>query len=195
MSSKVQNKKRPAPEGAQKSSHKSAKFNKSTGPRKSDVHHKSAAVKPKSGRDVEEDAPKRKRPITSNDAAEVEDVEDDEYQDDHMEVDQVEDDAGASTSQAPLEKRPRMTKAERQALHAAQPHRTALLPSHPLLQDTLLPLWEKARRADLGKEERKQAIAELWESAKGRVAEISRGHKGGRVLQTVSPPLHSKPNV
>ena len=84
------------------------------------------------------------------------------------------------------EKKPRMTKAERAALHAAQPHRTALLPSAPLLQNTLLPLWETARRADLGKEERKKAVRELWEAVKGRVGEVSRGHKGGRVLQTVS---------
>ncbi|ORX39750.1 armadillo-type protein [Kockovaella imperatae] len=82
-------------------------------------------------------------------------------------------------------KRPRMTKAERAALHAAQPHRTALLPSAPLLQNTLLPLWETARRADLGKEERLKAVRELWDAVKGRVGEVSRGHKGGRVLQTI----------
>lgn len=83
------------------------------------------------------------------------------------------------------EKKPRMSKAEKAALHAAQPHRTSLLPSHPLLHDTLLPLWETARKADLSKEERKAAIAELWGAVKGRVGEVSRGHKGGRVLQTV----------
>ena len=59
-------------------------------------------------------------------------------------------------------------------------------PSHPLLKDHLLPLWEEARKADLTKDERKAAIAKLWEATKGRVAEVSRGHKGGRVLQTVS---------
>ena len=84
-----------------------------------------------------------------------------------------------------VEQRPRMSKTERAALHAAQPHRTALLPSHPLLHDKLLPLWETARRAELGKEERKKAVADLWDIVKGRVGEVSRGHKGGRVLQTV----------
>lgn len=110
-------------------------------------------------------------------------------EDDEMEVDQPEGEAAEATvgeNGEPAEKRPKMSKTERAALHAAQPHRTALLPSHPLLHGTLLPLWEKARRADLGKEERKVAVKELWDSAKGRVGEISRGHKGGRVLQTVS---------
>jgi pumilio family protein 6 len=58
------------------------------------------------------------------------------------------------------------------------------LPSHQLLQE-LLPLWEPARRADISKEERIKAVKELWAAAKGRVGEISRGHKGGRILQTV----------
>lgn len=60
-----------------------------------------------------------------------------------------------------------------------------MLPSHPLLHDTLLPLWETARKADLSKEERKVAVRELYEAVKGRVKEVGRGHKGGRVLQTV----------
>jgi pumilio family protein 6 len=76
--------------------------------------------------------------------------------------------------------------AEKAALHAQQPHRTTLLPSHPLLKDTLLPLWEDARRADLSKEERNKKIKGLYEAVKGRVREVGRGHKGGRVLQTVS---------
>lgn len=70
-------------------------------------------------------------------------------------------------------------------MHASQPHRTSLLPSAPLLRDTLLPLWEEARRADLSKEERSKKIKELYEGVKGRVREVARGHKGGRVLQTV----------
>lgn len=70
-------------------------------------------------------------------------------------------------------------------MHAAQPHRTTLLPSHPLLQDTLLPLWEQARRADISKQERTEAISALWNAVKGRVKEVARGHKGGRVLQTI----------
>lgn len=135
---------------------------------------------------AEEDVEKhRKRPITQS--APVNDDGDDE------DVDMSSEEAGgegASGQNGAVDgeeavKRPRMTKTEKAALHAAQPHRTALLPSHPLLQDKLLPLWETARRADLGKEERKKAVNELWESVKGRVAEVSRGHKGGRVLQTV----------
>jgi pumilio family protein 6 len=78
-----------------------------------------------------------------------------------------------------------LASAERQALHATQPHRTTKLPSHPLLQDKLLPLWEEARKADITKEERQAAIKQLWEAVKGRVGEVARGHKGGRVLQTV----------
>jgi hypothetical protein len=128
---------------------------------------------------------RRKRPITAA-GGEVDDEEGNEQEDgdEAMEVD-----GGEGEVDGPAEKRPRMTKDERAALHAAQPHRTALLPSHPLLHDKLLPLWEKARRADLSKEERKKAVAELWDSVKGRVGEVSRGHKGGRVLQTVCQAL------
>jgi pumilio family protein 6 len=89
-----------------------------------------------------------------------------------------------------------MSKAEKAAAHAAQPHRTTLLPSHPLLQDTLLPLWETARRTDTPKDERTKAVKELYQAVKGRILEISKGHKGGRVLQTVShpDPTKSDPN-
>lgn len=130
---------------------------------------------------------RRKRPVTQGGGSDVEmeDEEEDEVSSDEMEVDAAE---GGENGE-PAEKRPKMSKAERAALHAAQPHRTALLPSHPLLHGTLLPLWETARRADLGKEERKVAVKELWEAVKGRVGEVSRGHKGGRVLQTVCLPL------
>jgi len=134
------------------------------------------------GWDQEEEFKKRKRPVTQGGGEEDEPNSDDE---EGMDVD------GPGYEEVPVdgngavEKKPRMTKDERAALHAAQPHRTALLPSHPLLHDTLLPLWETARRADLEKEERKVAVKELWEAVKGRVAEVSRGHKGGRVLQTV----------
>lgn len=114
------------------------------------------------------------------------DDEEEQGSSDEMEVDPVEGEGAVGEDGEPAEKRPKLSKAERAALHAAQPHRTALLPSHPLLHGTLLPLWETARRADLGKEERKVAVKELWESVKGRVGEVSRGHKGGRVLQTVS---------
>ena len=89
---------------------------------------------------------------------------------------------GGSSTEKPFQ---RMSKGERAALHAAQPHRTTLLPSHALLQ-SLLPKWEQARRAELKPEERKRAVRELWEGVQGRVGEISRGHKGGRILQTVS---------
>jgi pumilio family protein 6 len=132
------------------------------------------------------DAPvRRKRPVTQGGGEALED--EDEGSSDEMDVDEVDGEAnGEGASGEPAEKRPKMSKAERAALHAAQPHRTSLLPSHPLLHGTLLPLWETARRADLGKEERKVAVKELWEAVKGRVGEVSRGHKGGRVLQTVS---------
>lgn len=134
----------------------------------------------------EEAAVRRKRPVTQGGGSEEEKEDDDEVDDDEMDVDQPEGVEGATGENGePAEKRPKLSKAEKAALHAAQPHRTSLLPSHPLLHGTLLPLWEKARRADLGKEERKVAVKELYESAKGRIGEISRGHKGGRVLQTV----------
>lgn len=124
-----------------------------------------------------EDAKRRKRPITSGGG---EEDENDQDEDEAMAVDEVK----AETEHLE-ERRPRMTKTERAALHAAQPHRTALLPSHPLLQDKLLPLWEVARRAEMSSTERKKAVAELWDAVKGRVGQVSRGHKGGRVLQTV----------
>jgi pumilio family protein 6 len=137
----------------------------------------------------EETAVRRKRPVTQGGGSEEEAEDEDEGDDDEMDVDQPEGAEGVEGATGengePAEKRPKLSKAEKAALHAAQPHRTSLLPSHPLLHGTLLPLWEKARRADLGKEERKVAVKELYESAKGRIAEISRGHKGGRVLQTV----------
>jgi pumilio family protein 6 len=47
-------------------------------------------------------------------------------------------------------------------------------------------MWEDARRADLSKEERNKKIKALYQAVKGRVREVGRGHKGGRVLQTVS---------
>ena len=119
---------------------------------------------------------RQKRPITVT-GANTENEEEDSVADEVM---QGEDETDQLT-----EKRPRMSKGERAALHAAQPHRTALLASHPLLHDELLPVWELARRANLGKEERQKAVSDLWNAVKGRVAEISRGHKGGRVLQTV----------
>lgn len=83
---------------------------------------------------------------------------------------------------------------ERAALHATQPHRTTLLPSYTLLQNTLLPLWETARQttspsnsgAGVTVAERKEAVAQLWSAVKGRVGEVKGGHKGGRILQTVS---------
>jgi pumilio family protein 6 len=114
-----------------------------------------------------------------------EEEDEDVIMDDGTGYEEVPAEKGEGESGVSVEKKPRMTKTERAALHAAQPHRTTLLPSHPLLQDTLLPLWETARRADVPKEERKVAVRELWEAVKGRVAEVSRGHKGGRVLQTV----------
>lgn len=132
-------------------------------------------VKPKA--EKPEEVKRRKRPVTQGGGEEEEN--------DEMDVDEEEEDGGDGEADA-IEKKPRMSKTERAALHAAQPHRTALLPSHPLLQDTLLPLWEVARRADLGKEERTKAVRELYEAVKGRIGEVSRGHKGGRVLQTVS---------
>ena len=133
----------------------------------------------------EEQAVRRKKPVTQGGGSE-EEIEDEGSDDDEMEVDGAEEGEAQGESGEPPEKRPKMSKAEKAALHAAQPHRTSLLPSHPLLHGTLLPLWETARKSDLGKEERKVAVKELWDAVKGRVGEVSRGHKGGRVLQTVS---------
>jgi hypothetical protein len=136
----------------------------------------------------EEPAAKRKRPVTQGGGEEdAMSVDEDELDDDEYDGEDVEmggeGDEGAAAGE---EKKGKMTKEEREALHAQQPHRRTLLASHGLLTDTLLPLWENARRAEMPKEERKAAIAELYEAVKGRVLEISRGHKGGRVLQTVS---------
>lgn len=123
----------------------------------------------------------RKRPVTATGPAHDEDDEDEDMsgpEDDGEGYEEVPQEG------EPSEKKPRLSKEEKAALHAAQPHRTTLLPSHKILQE-LLPLWEPARRADISKEERNKAIQELWAAAKGRVGEISRGHKGGRILQTV----------
>ncbi|KAK8869901.1 hypothetical protein IAR55_000469 [Kwoniella newhampshirensis] len=153
-------------------------------------------------REREEEVKRRKRPITRGGGEEDgedqdEDISMDESPSDEDEIMDHDDDSpmdGQDEENAPAQQtsgdgmeieKKRMTKAEKQAIHAAQPHRTTLLPSHPLIHDTLLPLWETARRADLSKEERKKAISELWAAVKGRVGEVSRGHKGGRVLQTI----------
>ncbi|TYJ56605.1 hypothetical protein B9479_002697 [Cryptococcus floricola] len=149
--------------------------------------------KPRSApREREEEIKKRKKPITQGGGDEDDDASmgEESFSDEEEDFAEGEDvemgeDGAAEGAEGAQEKKPRMTKAEKLALHAAQPHRTSLLPSHPLLQDTLLPLWETARRADLSKEDRKKAIVELWEAVKGRVGEVSRGHKGGRVLQTI----------
>lgn len=153
--------------------------------------------------DKEDFNAKRKRPITAGggevdvDADEDEDLAYEEVEQDNDDEEADVDMSGAAQQAdgggdegaggaGDAEKRPRMSKAEKLAMHAAQPHRTSLLPSHPLLHDRLLPLWEVARRVEMGKEERKKAVEELYEAAKGRILEISKGHKGGRVLQTVS---------
>lgn len=162
--------------------------------------------------------PKRKTPLTSTAAPKADDDEDDDEMDVDGSEDDEEEDVEMEESSPDVsngraqdgasggEPNKRMSKgellpwiceisanifllAERQALHATQPHRTTKLPSHPLLQDKLLPLWEEARKADITKEERQAAIKQLWEAVKGRVGEVARGHKGGRVLQTVSPSL------
>lgn len=138
---------------------------------------------PKPKFDKEKDEPRRKRPITSGGGEEpldYDEVQAEEYGDGDLEM------AEGGQGGEPAEKKPRMSKAEKAAAHAAQPHRTTLLPSHPLLQDTLLPLWETARRTDTPKDERTKAVKELYQAVKGRILEISKGHKGGRVLQTVS---------
>lgn len=138
----------------------------------------------------EKEEPRRKRPITSGGGEEELDLDYDEVE---AEADGDGDVAmDGPEGGEPAEKKPRMSKSEKAALHAAQPHRTALLPSYPLLQDTLLPLWETARKTDSPKEERTKAVKELYQAVKGRILEISKGHKGGRVLQTVSPYLFSR---
>lgn len=166
---------------------KSANFKgKSDGKSKPKWDHKAKPSnfkgKDKAPAEQQQPVQKRKRPVTQGGGEE----DDDEMSVDEQDYDEEEQGAEAGGE---VEKKGKMTKAERAALHAAQPHRTSLLPSHPLLQDTLLPLWETARRSDTPKDERNTAIKELWQAVKGRVAEISRGHKGGRVLQTVSGPL------
>lgn len=144
------------------------------------------------------DVVKRKAPITGKRYEEDEEDEDDvemadgEF-DDYEEVpadadmEDVEQEHAGAQGQVELdgEQVKKLSKAEKAALHAQQPHRTTLLPSHPLLKDTLLPLWEQARRADLSKEEKSKRVKELYEAVKGRVREVSRGHKGGRILQTI----------
>ncbi|KAE8538083.1 hypothetical protein D1P53_006150 [Cryptococcus gattii VGV] len=186
MAPKAAQKKRPASDAG--SAPKKAKITQS------DKTSKAAAQKQSKPRSVprerEEETKKRKKPITQGGGEEDEDVSmdegsfsDEDQEDQGAEGNDVDMDDGDAQGAAPEKKR--LSKAEKQALHAAQPHRTTLLPSHPLLHDTLLPLWETARRADLSKEERKKAITELWEAVKGRVIEVSRGHKGGRVLQTI----------
>ncbi|ORY32253.1 armadillo-type protein [Naematelia encephala] len=185
MSARFNDKKRSAPDSRDR---KPKSFNKGSNapvkpgyaPVKKDFRPKSTNAKIRTERP--EEIKRRKRPVTQGGGSDHE--EEDEEAMDVDENDYIEVPADQEGGE-PAEKKPRMTKAERAALHAAQPHRTALLPSHPLLQDKLLPLWETARRADLGKEERTKAVKELWEAARGRVAEISRGHKGGRVLQTI----------
>ena len=134
----------------------------------------------------EKDEPRRKRPITSGGGDEPLELDYDEVAGEEYGDGDVQMEEGGE----PAEKKPRMSKAEKAAQHAAQPHRTTLLPSHPLLQETLLPLWETARRTDTPKDERTKAVKELYAAVKGRILEISKGHKGGRVLQTVSSSMH-----
>lgn len=141
--------------------------------------------KPKpAAREVEAPAARRKRPVTQGGG-------DEEVDDDAMSVDGGEDEEAGEGEAAPVEeeKRGKMSKEERAAMHAANPHRKTLLPSHVLLTETLLPLWEEARRLEMPKEERVKAITELWAAVQGHALEISRGHKGGRILQTVSKPF------
>ncbi|EIW69578.1 hypothetical protein TREMEDRAFT_73909 [Tremella mesenterica DSM 1558] len=175
MSTKTRGIKRPGPSSNDRAKFKSARFNKPSRAQKPSI---------KSEKSPEHAAPQRKRPITQQGMGDEPDEED--VESDGMDVDSLDEKPDELTKdEPPAEKKVRMTKAERAALHAAQPHRTTLLPSYPLLQDTLLPLWEKARRSDLAKEERKTTIAELWTAAQGRVGEIFRSHKGARILQTI----------
>lgn len=133
----------------------------------------------------DEPAQKRKKPVTQGGGDESDvSMGDDEFDDDEYDGMDVEPEAAEAGGAEP-EKRGKMSKAERAALHAAQPHRTTLLPSHALLTE-ILPKWELARQSEMPKEERKAAIDELYAAVKGRIGEISRGHKGGRILQTVS---------
>lgn len=139
-----------------------------------------------------EEAPaaRRKRPVTQGGGEEdAMSVDEDEFDDEDAEMEDAETVGEGGEGGEPAEKRGKMSKAEREALHAQQPHRQKLLPSHALLTETLLPLWETARQTEMPKEERKKAITELYEAVKGHILEISRGHKGGRVLQTVCLPV------
>ncbi|WVW83234.1 hypothetical protein I302_105253 [Kwoniella bestiolae CBS 10118] len=212
MSSKQFNKKRSAPDGSSSSGGKS-KFAKNNNgkPQHSKPFNKGGenAGKPKPqtknngkarsapARERDEDVKKRKKPITlgggeedvdedvSMDEGSFSDENEDEDEDEIM-GDQALERSGEGEGEGEgQEKKPKLSKSEKLALHAAQPHRTTLLPSHPLLHDTLLPLWETARRADLSKDQRKKAINDLYNAVKGRISEVSRGHKGGRVLQTI----------
>ncbi|WVN85230.1 uncharacterized protein L203_100375 [Cryptococcus depauperatus CBS 7841] len=182
MPSKTVSKKRSAPENG--SAAKKAKVQNS----KPQSNQKS---KPRSApREREEEVKRRKKPITQGGGDEDDDASMGEgmLSDEEELREEVMAGADVEMGQEENEKQPekkKLSKAEKQALHAAQPHRTTLLPSHPLLHDTLLPLWETARRADISKDERHKAINDLWQSVKGRVLEVSRGHKGGRVLQTI----------
>ncbi|WWC69567.1 uncharacterized protein I206_103510 [Kwoniella pini CBS 10737] len=146
-------------------------------------------------KEKEEEVKRRKKPITLGGGEEEDNEDEDEdiSMDEDEEFDEDEDEemgdkalenSGINEEEG-QEKKPKLSKSEKLALHAQQPHRTTLLPSHPLLHDTLIPLWETARRADLSKEQRKKTINELYNASKGRIGEISRGHKGGRVLQTI----------
>lgn len=207
MSAKVHGQKRRADSASSAPPAKSAKFsdgwkknkpagkpsgkqfnNKSAAPGKSNFKGKGKATK-KEAKD-EDAAPnqKRKKPVTQGGGDESDvSMDDDEFPSDEYgdEMDVEGGEGQEGEQQGEPEKRGKMSKAERAALHAAQPHRTTLLPSHALLQE-ILPVWEQARQLEMPKEERKKAIADLYAAVKGRIAEISRGHKGGRILQTVS---------
>ncbi|KAK4684513.1 pumilio homology domain family member 6, partial [Tremellales sp. Uapishka_1] len=194
MSSRQQGTKRSFPSGgnANKSGGPKSKFAKTTsssGPSKfsKPSNGKPAASKQKPRSNPKEDATqRRKKPVTQGGGEEDVDMsgEEEDYEEvpaeEDIEMEHKDENGGAEQ-----EKKPRMSKAEKLALHAAQPHRTSLLASHPLLHDTLLPLWETARREDVTKEERVKIVGELYQAVKGRVGEVSRGHKGGRVLQTI----------
>ncbi|GMK55421.1 hypothetical protein CspeluHIS016_0204770 [Cutaneotrichosporon spelunceum] len=136
---------------------------------------------PKKERQEKHEEPaRRKRPVTQGGGDEDVDMSGDEE-----DGDELDGEPEAEAEAGPEEKRGKMSKTERAALHAAQPHRKTLLPSHALLTETLLPLWETARRVEMPKDERTAAITELWAAVQGHVLEISRGHKGGRILQTI----------
>ncbi|BEJ00997.1 hypothetical protein CcaverHIS631_0508540 [Cutaneotrichosporon cavernicola] len=134
----------------------------------------------------EDEPARRKRPVTQGGGDEDVDMSGDEGDDfEEQGEGEVEGEGEGEGEAVPEEKRGKMSKTERAALHAAQPHRKTLLPSHALLTETLLPLWETARRLEMPKDERTAAITALWEAVQGHALEISRGHKGGRILQTI----------